>query len=116
MFNRLIINLALLMLVILFIGRLVDVVIGLLWHVVSRFNSSWVGELFFFVVTVLLIVGLGVRAVRTLTSHGVRSGREQAAQVRQSRQAVRRPAPDVPVMAERAIPIDRDPALDDGED
>jgi len=112
----LVIKLALLMLAILVVGKVVDVVIGRFGHIVARGNTSWVGEMFIFVVTVLLIVGLGVRGVRALTSHGVRGGREQAAQVRQSRHAVRRPAHDVPVMAERAIPVDRDPALHDGED
>jgi hypothetical protein len=114
--ERLVINLALLMLAVLVVGKLVDVVIGLLCHIVARGNASWIGELLFLVATVLFIVGLGVRGFRAMTSHVVRGGREQAAQVRQSRQAVRRSAQDVPVMAERAIPVDRDPALDGGED
>ena len=114
--DHFLIKLAILMLGVLIVSKVAEVVIGLIWSALARINASWLGELLVFLTTVTLIVGLGVRGVRAVTSHGASRGREQAARARQSRQAVRRPAQDVPVMAERAIPVDRDPTLDDGED
>jgi len=71
------------------------------------------------VVTLLIGIfcaGLAVRVQRAVTGHGGRTGRERAAQERQVRLAVRRPAADVPVIpAEHGPPPDPDPALDLGE-
>ena len=72
------------------------------------------------VVTLLVgmfCVGLAARVQRALTGHGGRTGRERAAQERQVRLAVRRPAADVPVIPAEQGPLpDPDPALDLGDE
>ena len=112
--DRLVINLALLMLALLIVGKLIDVAFGLLGHFFARVGSTWVGALLVGLGALLVAVGLAVRGVRLLAGGG-RSGHDQAAKARQTRQSVRRPAREVPVMSERAIPVDRDPALNDWE-
>jgi len=66
---------------------------------------------------VLFLLGVGVRAVRSLTGRGRRGNRDRDAQEHQVRTAVRRLATDVPVIPPNVGPPSYpDPALDLGGD
>lgn len=63
--------------------------------------------------TGLFCIGLAVRLQRALSGRNGRAGRDRAAQERQVRLAVRRPAEDVPVIPlDAGPPPDPDPAID----
>ena len=109
--DRLIIFLAVAMLTILAAGIAFDLLWKLGSYLLAQINSSWFGSLCLVFGLTFFFAGLVVRGVRVLTNpRGIRRN-DRAAQTHQVRQAVRRPAPDVPVTGGRAIPGDRDPAL-----
>ena len=109
--DRLLVYLALGLLAILAAGIAIDLIAKLLIHLFAQVNSSILGALLFLVAAAVFTTGLLVRGVRALASPGSTRRREEGGQARQARQAVRRPAPDVPAAGARVVPEDRDPAF-----